>query len=107
MAKILIVDDCNLSRRILRGIHRNSRSRHYRRLRAFRFKRQLSPPPVKFCQTKDRLQQIFWHLLSNAVKLTPAKGRVEIRLSVVVAHGGWRMGQWAIRHRACVFPQWR
>lgn len=35
----------------------------------------------------DRLQQIFWNLLSNAVKFTPAKGRVEIRLSVGIAHG--------------------
>jgi PAS domain S-box-containing protein len=35
----------------------------------------------------DRLQQIFWNLLSNAVKFTPAKGRVEIRLSVEMGHG--------------------
>jgi PAS domain S-box-containing protein len=43
----------------------------------------------------DRLQQIFWNLLSNAVKFTPAKGRVEIRLSVGMGHGASGMG-----HRA-------
>jgi CheY-like chemotaxis protein len=33
----------------------------------------------------NRLQQVVWNLLSNAVKFTPAKGWVEVRLSVV--HG--------------------
>ncbi|RUT05510.1 hypothetical protein DSM106972_035170 [Dulcicalothrix desertica PCC 7102] len=32
---------------------------------------------------KKRLQQVFWHLLSNAIKFTPSCGRVEICLSSV------------------------
>jgi PAS domain S-box-containing protein len=35
---------------------------------------------------RDRLQQVIWNLVSNAIKFTPKDGRVEVRLAQVDSH---------------------
>jgi signal transduction histidine kinase len=38
-------------------------------------------PVLALCDT-DRMQQVFWNLLTNAVKFTPRGGSVEVRVAV-------------------------
>jgi PAS domain S-box-containing protein len=39
----------------------------------------------------DRLQQVFWNLLVNAVKFTPASGRIDVRLGASQGHAELRV----------------
>lgn len=43
----------------------------------------LDPAAQTIAADPTRLRQIIWNLLSNAIKFTPAKGRIELRLSAV------------------------
>ncbi|MGH9330797.1 MAG: sensor histidine kinase, partial [Vicinamibacterales bacterium] len=43
-------------------------------------RRDVEPDPVLILGDQDRLQQVFWNLLANAVKFTPEGGRVTVRL---------------------------
>jgi signal transduction histidine kinase len=45
----------------------------------------LEPAAQYITGDRDRLQQIVWHLLSNAIKFTAARGRIELRLERVGA----------------------
>jgi PAS domain S-box-containing protein len=38
------------------------------------------PEPIPFSADPERLQQMVWNILSNAVKFTPPGGRIELRL---------------------------
>ena len=54
--------------------------------RQIRLVRLLDPQAGPVAGDSDRLQQVVWNLLANAVRFTPRDGRVEVRLERVSSH---------------------
>ncbi|OYD92506.1 ATPase [Nostoc sp. 'Peltigera membranacea cyanobiont' 210A] len=52
----------------------------------------------------DRLQQVLWNLLTNAIKFTPADGRVGIMLEAVYSHAEIRVSDTGIGISADLLP---
>ena len=51
-----------------------------------RFQLQLDSPAGQVSGDPDRLQQVAWNLVSNAIKFTPKGGRVLVRLERIESH---------------------
>jgi PAS domain S-box-containing protein len=54
--------------------------------RSIHLQTALDPQTSPINGDPDRLQQIIWNLLTNAIKFTPKGGRVEVRLERVASH---------------------
>ncbi len=54
--------------------------------REIRIQAVLDPLAHPICGDANRLEQVFWNLLTNAVKFTPKGGRVQVRLERINSH---------------------
>ena len=51
-----------------------------------RFHREVASGEDELIADPDRLQQVVWNLISNAIKFTPARGRVDVQLKRMDSH---------------------
>ena len=54
--------------------------------KAIQLQSVLAPAAGSVAGDSDRLQQIIWNMLSNAIKFTPNEGRVQVRLERISSH---------------------
>jgi PAS domain S-box-containing protein len=59
--------------------------------KGIRIESRLDPRAAAMVGDPDRLQQVVWNLVSNAVKFTPKDGRVEVELERVDSHARLRV----------------
>jgi PAS domain S-box-containing protein len=59
--------------------------------KGIRIESRLDPMASAMVGDPDRLQQVVWNLVSNAMKFTPKEGRVEVELTRVNAHARIRV----------------
>jgi len=59
--------------------------------KAIQIESRLDPRASAMVGDPDRLQQVVWNLVSNAVKFTPKEGRVEVELTGIDSHARLRV----------------
>jgi CheY-like chemotaxis protein len=72
--------------------------------KGIRIEARLDPLASAMVGDPDRLQQVVWNLVSNAVKFTPKDGRVEVELSRANAHARIRVRDTGKGIRATFIP---